>query len=50
MTAKLKGAILAERTARAANDEFVRGKADPLVNLSNQLAARAIAEATEGVE
>jgi hypothetical protein len=46
VTAKLKGAILAERTARAANDEFVRGRADPLVNLSNQLAARAIAEAS----
>ena len=46
VTAKLKGAILAERTARAADDEFVRGKADPLVNLSNQLAARAIAEAS----
>ena len=46
VTAKLKGAILAERTARAADNEFVRGKADPLVNLSNQLAARAIAEAT----
>lgn len=46
VTTKLKGAILAERTARAADDEFVRGKADPLVNLSNQLAARAIAEAS----
>lgn len=50
VTAKLKGAILAERTARAANDEFVRGKADPIVNLSNQLAARAIAKASGGVE
>ncbi|RAO78055.1 hypothetical protein CA260_09570 [Dyella jiangningensis] len=46
VTAKLKGVIHAERTARAADNEFVRGKADPLVNLSNQLAARAIAEAT----
>lgn len=46
VTTKLKGAILAERTARAANDEFVRGKADPLVNLSNQLAGRAIADAS----
>ena len=32
--------------SRAANDEFVRGKADPIANLSNQLAARAIAEAS----
>lgn len=46
VTAKLKGVLLAERTARAANDEFVRGKADPIANLSNQLAARAIAEAS----
>lgn len=45
-TFKLKGVLLAERTARAANDEFVRGKADPIANLSNQLAARAIAEAS----
>jgi hypothetical protein len=45
VTAKLMGAILAERTARAANDEFIRGKADPIANLSNQLAVRAIAEA-----
>jgi hypothetical protein len=30
VTAKLKGVLLAERTARAANDEFVRGKADPI--------------------
>lgn len=44
VTAKLKGILLAERTARAANDEFVRGKADPIANLSNQLAARALAE------
>lgn len=41
-----QGAILAERTARAADNEFVRGKADPIVNLSNQLTARAIAEAS----
>ena len=41
-----QGVLLAERTARAANDEFVRGKADPIANLSNQLAARAIAEAS----
>ena len=46
VTAKLKGVLLAERTAHAANDEFVRGKADPIANLSNQLAARAIAEAS----
>lgn len=46
VTAKLKGVLLAERTARAADDEFVRGKADPIANLSNQLAARAIAEAS----
>ncbi|RMH92996.1 hypothetical protein EBB59_07170 [Lysobacter pythonis] len=46
VTAKLKGVLLAERTARAANDQFVRGKADPIANLSNQLAARAIAEAS----
>lgn len=50
ITGKLKGAILAEHTARAANDEFVRGRADPIVNLSNQLAARAIAEASGGAE
>jgi len=43
--AKLKGVILADRTARAANAEFVRGRADPITNLSNQLARRAIAEA-----
>ncbi|WP_152670070.1 hypothetical protein [Lysobacter capsici] len=43
VTAKLKSVLLAERTA---NDEFVRGKADPIANLSNQLAARAIAEAS----
>jgi len=46
ITAKLKGVMLAQRTALAANNEFVRGKADPLMNLSNQLAARAIAEAS----
>lgn len=46
VTAKLKGVLLAERTALAANDELVRGKADPIANLSNQLAARAIAEAS----
>lgn len=42
---KLKGVILADRTARAANAEFVRGRADPVINLSNQLARRAVAEA-----
>lgn len=45
VTGKLKGVILAEQTARAANNEFIRGRADPLTNLSNQLARRAIAEA-----
>jgi hypothetical protein len=44
--AKLQGVILAEKTARAANAEFIRGRADPIMNLSNQLAARAIAEAS----
>ena len=47
---KLKGVLLAERTARAANDEFVRGRADTILNLSNQLAARAIAEAAGDAE
>ena len=47
---KLKGVRLAERTARAANDEFVRGRADPIMNLSNHLAARAIAEAAGNAE
>ncbi len=46
LTAKLKGVLLAERTSRAADNEFVRGEADPIANLSNQLAARAIAEAS----
>jgi hypothetical protein len=46
LIAKLKGVLLAERTTRAANNEFVRGKADPIANLSNQLAGWAIAEAS----
>ncbi len=43
--AKLKAVQLAERTARVANAELVRGRADPIMNLSNQLARRAVAEA-----
>ncbi|WP_158185577.1 hypothetical protein [Xanthomonas hyacinthi] len=35
---KLQGAILAERKARAADNQFVRGKGEALVNLSNTLA------------
>lgn len=43
---KLQGVILAERKALAANNEFVRGKGDALVNLSNTLAERALAAAS----
>lgn len=35
---------------RAANDESVRGKADPIANLVNQLATRASAEASGEVD
>ncbi len=43
---KLQGVILAERKALAANNEFIRGKGDALVNLSNTLAERALAVAS----
>lgn len=45
IAAKLTGTQLAYKTAIAANAEFIRGRADPLTNLSNQLARRAAAEA-----
>ena len=45
IVAKLKGVILAYKTALAADAEFVRGKADPIANLSLALAEKAIAEA-----
>lgn len=48
--AKLSGAILTERTACAADNIFILARADPLVNLFNQLAARDIEEATGEVE
>lgn len=47
---KLKSVKVAFQTAINANREFVRGRADPLSNLSNALAKRAIAEAEEGIE
>lgn len=50
VSAKLTGVQLAYRTATAADREFVRGKANPLTNLSNQLARRAVAEAVSDVE
>ncbi|WP_156455857.1 MULTISPECIES: hypothetical protein [Stenotrophomonas] len=46
MNGKLQGVILAERKALAANNEFIRGKGDALVNLSNTLAERALAVAS----
>jgi len=46
VSTQLASIQLAFKTATAANREFVRGKADPLMNLSNHLAARAIAEAS----
>lgn len=45
VTAKLNGVLLAYKTAVAADREFVRGKADPITNLSLQLAQRSIDEA-----
>lgn len=51
MTAKLEGVQLAYKSALAADREFVRGKADPIANLSLQLSQRAIDEAAgEGEE
>lgn len=47
---KLKGVILAYKTALAANNEFVRGRADTLTSLSLQLAKRSIDEAQGGDE
>jgi len=47
---KLKGVQVAFQTAINANREFVRGRADPLSNLSNALARKAVAEAEEGIE
>ncbi|WP_447734788.1 hypothetical protein [Rhodanobacter soli] len=46
VSTQLAGIQLAYKTAIAANNEFVRGRADPMSNLSNALAARAIAEAS----
>lgn len=43
---KLNGVILAYKSALAADREFVRGKADPLTNLSLTLARRSIDEAS----
>jgi len=45
ITAKLKGVVLAYKSALNADREFVRGKADPIANLSLALAEKAIAEA-----
>jgi len=51
MTAKLEGVQLAYKSALAADRKFVRGKADPIANLSLQLSQRAIDEAAgEGEE
>lgn len=49
VNAKLEGVRLAYKTAVAADREFVRGKADPLMNLSLALSRQAAAEA-EGEE
>lgn len=45
ITGKLKGAINAYKSSVAAEREFVRGKADPLTNLSLALSNKALAEA-----
>lgn len=45
VNAKLEGVQLAFKSALAADREFVRGKADPLMNLSLALSQKAIAEA-----
>lgn len=45
MTAKLEGVQLAYKSAVAADREFVRGKADGMINLSLALSRQAIAEA-----
>lgn len=42
LDAKLQGVILAARRAQAAEREFIRGKPDPLTNVSLALADRAI--------
>jgi len=42
---KLEGVQLAFKSAFAADREFVRGRADPLMNLSLALSEKAIAEA-----
>lgn len=47
--ALLDGIQLAYKTALAADREFTRGRADPLMNLSNTLARNAVAEA-QGAE
>lgn len=49
MKALLDGIQLAYKTALAADREFTRGRADPLMNLSNTLARNAVAEA-QGAE
>lgn len=46
VSGRLHGILLAERRAVAADNEFVRGKGDALMNLSNTLAERALAAAT----
>lgn len=51
ISTKLDGVQLAHKSAVAADREFVRGKADPIANLSLQLSQRAIDEAAgEGEE
>ncbi|WP_017938999.1 hypothetical protein [Zestomonas thermotolerans] len=45
LNAKLEGVQLAYKSAVAADREFVRGKADPITNLSLAIAGQAIAEA-----
>jgi hypothetical protein len=47
--AKLQGVMLANRTAHAADAEFIRGAPDPLVNISLALARRAYEQAAAGV-
>lgn len=45
LNGKLEGVQLAHKSAVAADREFVRGKADPITNLSLAIAGQAIAEA-----
>lgn len=47
---KLEAVQVSFQTAINANREFVRGRADPVSNLSNALAKKAITEAEEGIE